>query len=513
MFTARPLASAMAVGALAAAVAAGPTMASAPAFATTVPAAVPQVSVAEQAASWLGSQVSRDGSIPSATTPGTPDLEATANTVLALAAAGNLSQAGAGLDYLKGRVDQYVTVAGSDGPGELALLILGAHALGVDPRSFGGTDLVSRLIATEQTSGPDAGLFGAQDPTYDGAYREGISLASLAAAGVTSGPAIAAAETWLESQQCADGGWTSYVTSSNPCNGDPASFVGPDTNSTAVAMEGLAAEGALSKTAATHALEFLTGAQDADGGWGFEPNAADAPGSTDPDSTALVVQALLAASTSPSDPMFQRGNDNPVSALLSFVVSSGPGQGAFFYPGSGDPDTLATYQAIPAAAGVVFPFVGTSVSAASSPASTTLGTAVTYTATVRAGDASPAGAVTFATGSEPICTAAPVADGTASCTSSAAPAGIDAVTATFSGGPGFGLSSATTTVTVAVAGSTSAPGATTPGSGAIADATTVHTGEPFAGGTPFSAAVGAVGVSLGLIGAFLRRRSRSFRSS
>ena len=75
---------------------------------------------------------------------------------------------------------RYVRVDGSDGPGQLALLILDAHAMGVNPKAFGATDLVSCLLATERTSGTDKVLFGAQDATYDGAYRQGLSLAALA---------------------------------------------------------------------------------------------------------------------------------------------------------------------------------------------------------------------------------------------------------------------------------------------------------------------------------------------
>ena len=130
------------------------------------------------------------------------------------------------------------------------------------------------------------------------------------------------AESWLSAQQCSDGGWTSYVTSTNPCNGKPADFEGPDTNSTALAVEGLEAQHALGATAAAEALHFLTKAQDADGGWGYEPNTAKAPGSTDPDSTALVFQALLALGTPPSTRQAVQAAD-PVAVLDSFQITSG----------------------------------------------------------------------------------------------------------------------------------------------------------------------------------------------
>ena len=347
----------------------GTLTAPATAWAATKPPSLPQAMQAKAAATWLATQVNASGYIPSTTTPGTPDLDATANTVLALASAGaGTGKANAALTYLEGHVSTYVTVSGSDGPGQLALLILDAHALGVAPTSFGGTDLVARLLATERTAGANAGLFGAQAPTFDGAYRQGLSLAALAAAGIRSGAAVMKAESWLSTQQCSDGGWTSYVSSTNPCSGKPANFEGPDTNSTALAVEGLKAQHALGATAAAEALHFLTGAQDADGGWAYEPNTAKAPGSTDPDSTALVFQALLALGTPPSAAVLSRAAD-PVAVLDSFQIASGAGAGALGFPGISGPNLLATYEAVPALAGVTFAYdLGTPVVTLVTPA-------------------------------------------------------------------------------------------------------------------------------------------------
>ena len=342
---------------LAAVIVAGPSMAAA-AAPTSARSVFPPTPAARQGAIWLASQLTPAGYVLSTTSPGQPDLTATANTVLALASAGaDLGGTRAALGFLESHVDPYVTVSGGDGPGQLALLILDAHALGVDPRTFGGTDLVARLLATQRGPGPDAGLFGVQDPTFDGAFRQGLSLAALAAVGMTASAPVAAAEAWLTGQQCPDGGWTSYITVTNPCNGSPATFAGPDTNSTAVAIEGLEAQGALGPAGAAKALSFISGAQDADGGWGFFPNAPGAPGSTDPDSTALVIQAILALGQVPSSALFDRGSANPISALLSFQLTSGADPGAFTLPSTSSPDLLATYQAVPAAAGVIIPFV------------------------------------------------------------------------------------------------------------------------------------------------------------
>ncbi len=339
----------------AAAVVAVPTTA----LAASSSPSLPQPVSARAGATWLAKQLTAKGYIPSPSEPGTADLSATANAILALASA-NVDPTGASkaLSYMETHVDAYVRQDGSDGPGQLALLILDAHALGSSARSFGGSNLVSRLVATQQTSGKDKGLFGtkAQVSGYlAGVYDQGLALSALAGAGVTGGSAITAAESWLHHQQCPDGGWTSYKSKDNPCDGSPADDEGPDTNSTSLAIQGLSAQGDLGAADATKALDFLADAQDSDGGWGYEPNAAGAPGSTDPDSTALVMQAILALGKVPSNALFNE-NADPVSVLESFQVSSGTGAGAFTYPGISGPNTIATYQAVPAVAGVVFPF-------------------------------------------------------------------------------------------------------------------------------------------------------------
>jgi len=346
---------------------AGPTMAQAATAAPSVVASpsFPRPQSAQQGAAWLASQLVPAGYLPSQTVPGTADLSGTANTVLALAAAGvDPTGANAALGYLAGHVDAYVVSGGVDGPGQLALLILDAHALGEDPYAFGGTDLVSRLLATEQTSGPDQGLFGtdAQAANYEaGNYQQGLALAALDAAGVRGTAQTGSAVTWLVDQQCPGGGWTTPDNANNACNGTPANYAGPDTNATALAVQGLAAQGALTAPVSTAALSFLATGQDADAGWSYYPDSVATPQATDPDSTALVIQALGALGTSPVAPEFQVGGSDPVSALVGFQITAGAGAGAFTFPGIAGPNLLATYQAVPAVAGVALPFVASFV--------------------------------------------------------------------------------------------------------------------------------------------------------
>jgi len=356
----RLLASALLGGCVTLAIVAAPATASAVAPAASSQPSIPQVSSAQSGGSWLASQLNSQGYIPSSSDPSQPDLSATANTILALASSGvDPSGARAALSYMENNVNAYVTQDGSDGPAELGLLVLDAHALGADPTSFGGTDLVSRLLATQQTSGTDTGLFGTETQVADysaGVYQQGLALTALAAVGDTGGSQIDEADSWIENEQCPDGGWTSYENADNPCNGSPADYEGPDTNSTSLAIMGLSAEGALGSKDAKSAFSFLLGAQDSDGGWGYEPNAAGAPGTTDPDSTAIVIQAILALGKSPTESDLDGQSANPVAALESFQITSGSGEGAFTYPGLSGANTIATYQAVPAVAGVKFPF-------------------------------------------------------------------------------------------------------------------------------------------------------------
>ncbi len=326
-----------------------------------VPPTLPQATAALGAARWLAGQLTPQGTIDDVT-PGTADLSATAQTVIALGATGvDLNGARAGLAYLKANSQNYISQQGSDGPGQLANLILAAHSLGASPTNFGGTDLVQRLLATEQTSGVNAGRFGtdAQNADFNaGTLDQGLALAALAAADVH---ADAASINWLTSQQCSDGGWTDPDNAATACDPDPIgnAFPNEDTNTTSFAIQGLAAQSALTSPVSTDALGFLTAGQAADGGWNFSPSTTANPETSDPDSTSLVIQALVALGQSPTSPTYQQGSSTPLTALLAFQVTSGPDVGAFFFPGVGSATTgnlLATNQVVPALVGLTLPY-------------------------------------------------------------------------------------------------------------------------------------------------------------
>lgn len=337
---------------------------------------------------WLAAQL--DEQIPMQNFGG-PDWGVTLDAVLGMAATGvGGTQIDAVWAALVAQRDAALSPGGIDNPGRLGRAILLAVALGEDPTSVGaapGADLVARLEATMRTEGPDAGLFGSTSPLYDGAFRQGYALAGLVAAGVT--PDQRAVD-WLLGQQCgpeaAEGAWMSYRSDlSVPCAFDAALFVGPDTNATSAAITGLTAVGAGSD-AVDAALGWLDTVQRPDGGW--EQLAGYG---TDPNSTALVIQALLAAGAD-DDERFADRSASPLGALLSFQLGCDvpeADRGAFTFPNSNDaPNGFATAQAVPAAAGVPVLFepgeiaTGVPTLDCTPPTSTTTTTVPSTTSTV-----------------------------------------------------------------------------------------------------------------------------------
>jgi LPXTG-motif cell wall-anchored protein len=147
--------------------------------------------------------------------------------------------------------------------------------------------------------------------------------------------------------------WTAFrPDTSTPCPAvDPATFTGPDTNSTALAVLGLHAQGVSSGVAS--ALSALAGVRNAGGGWG---DLARADQATDANSTGLVLDAIFSVDGA-ADP-------KGISALLQLQVgcdaATADQGGIAFQPGAGGalvPDQMATVQATPALAEVALPIV------------------------------------------------------------------------------------------------------------------------------------------------------------
>jgi squalene cyclase len=142
---------------------------------------------------------------------------------------------------------------------------------------------------------------------------------------------------------------------------------GEDTNSTALAIQALAAAGEpAGSSAVLKGLNYLDAAQNDDGGFPYSPTS---PWGTDSDanSTAYVVQALLAVGQSPSAARWSTHTQgitptNPISYLLSVQLADG----SFEWQAGSGSNASATRQAIPALLGRPFPLQATDL--ASCPA-------------------------------------------------------------------------------------------------------------------------------------------------
>jgi hypothetical protein len=142
----------------------------------------------------------------------------------------------------------------------------------------------------------------------------------------------------LRAVQGADGGWA--------FDGSTAPGAS-DSNTTALVIQALVAAGRGDDPMVARALAFLSTLLAPDGGFAYGP--AD-PLIADANSTALVLQALIAAGEDPTSPGW---GDAPL-ALARFQTPSG---GLRYMAADEEPNMLATVQAIPAMEGLSLPMV------------------------------------------------------------------------------------------------------------------------------------------------------------
>ncbi|MBN1399188.1 MAG: terpene cyclase/mutase family protein [Anaerolineae bacterium] len=160
--------------------------------------------------------------------------------------------------------------------------------------------------------------------------------------------------TWLRAQQHEDGGWAWGV-------GLPGSEPRSDANSTAMVIETLIASGVASDDPAIQdAVAYLASLQANDGGFVYDPVYGS---DSDADSTALTLQALWAVGIEPSwgwgwartltaTEQISMTVNKPFDRLLDLQL----GNGAFeWQPGFGE-NPYSTMEAIPALARVTFPW-------------------------------------------------------------------------------------------------------------------------------------------------------------
>lgn len=269
-----------------------------------------------KALDYLDSVQNADGGFPTGYAPES-DLSTTADVIVAFVAAGEdpnavLSPDMANPYYFLGQQVEADTVTAA---GQIAKIATAVVAGGKDVTAFGGHNLVDDLLALQDESG----VFGT------GAFEHCLSLIALENAGVELPEG--AVEVAV-SAQAEEGGWGF------------AADQAPDTNTTALCVQALALTG--QADAVDAALAYFESIQNEDGGWPYQ-NPSDYGTDSDANSTALVIQALLAAGEDLA------GWNNPQEWLLSLQNEDG----AFGYQTAvPDSNILATVGAIPALEGV-----------------------------------------------------------------------------------------------------------------------------------------------------------------
>lgn len=290
----------------------------------------------EAAIAWLRAAQEPDGGFSSGVAEGS-DFGTTAEVILAAVAAGQdvstwVTSAGrTPLDYVASQV-----AAGQvSDVGNLSKAIFIATATGQDPRTFGGMNLVSQVLAGQDTA---TGQFG------DTLFKHAYAVLALHNAGE---PVPASAVTLMMTQFTDDGGWALFGGTA------PATA---DTNTTALVMQALVAVG--DTGAAAGALPYLRRMQNADGGFPYQKPSAWGT-ETDANSTAVVLQALDAVGESLGN--WATNGTDPLGALQAlWDEASGGYQWQAAVPGV---NMLATAQAVQAAEGMsltTLPQVGAS---------------------------------------------------------------------------------------------------------------------------------------------------------
>jgi hypothetical protein len=281
------------------------------------------------ASAWLRAQQDPSGGF--AGLSGEVDPGVTIDAVMALYAAKESDPDAAGalaaaVAYLEGDDTGYER----SGTGQAAKLALAAIAGGKDPHDFGGVDLLQAIQAPPTTSvqNPIPGIYG------DDLYDHALALIAFTAAGE------AVPDDALEpfrATQGGDGGWA--------FDGSTESGAA-DSNTTALVIQALAASGLGDDPMVGRGLDYLRTLLAPDGS-GFAYGPAD-PLVADANSTALAVQALIAAGQDPASPEW----GNAAAALAAFQAPDG---GVRYMLSDEEPNLLATLQAIPALAGMPLP--------------------------------------------------------------------------------------------------------------------------------------------------------------
>jgi len=209
--------------------------------------------------------------------------------------------------------------------GQLGKTLRATAAIGADPRTFGGFDL---LAAMDQLYDPQSGWYHSGH-----AFKHALALEGLATLGVT---VPAAAVQALLAEQHLDGGW------GWPIGGEVSDNDTTGRILTALVKSGVdPADGAFES-----ALEFLADRQLPNAGWGGF--LEDSPSNSN--SVALVTEGLLSQGQRLLDPPFAiLSNQGALITPLDALISYQEGSGAFAYTNElPESRLLAVLDAIPA---------------------------------------------------------------------------------------------------------------------------------------------------------------------
>jgi energy-coupling factor transport system substrate-specific component len=279
---------------------------------TAPPAKASDVS---RAASWLVSTQNPDGGF--ATSPGDHSgAEITCWVMLGLAASGhNPLDVARGsktpVDYLRSNLDQIKS------PGDLARTVLALEATGVDPRQFGGENLVSKLLARQRKDGSYEGWPGST----------AFAVIALRTAGATA--SVDKSLDWLREVQGDDGGWGDVPGSPSTADG------------TGAVLQALSP----GSKASQHGLAYLREGQRKGGGFPLGGN-----GEVNSQSTAWAIQGILAAGSNPDS--FRRGG----ASAPEYLSARQQPDGSYRYSESSDQTPVwVTAEALAAAARKPFP--------------------------------------------------------------------------------------------------------------------------------------------------------------
>jgi hypothetical protein len=259
-------------------------LAAAPPRAAAADTVTPSTGAAEVAAGYLIRQLNAPADGAYLTSYGYPDYGLTVDAVLALTAAGvGKDTATAATDYVAANLGSYMSYDTDIYSGSVAKAAFLAEVQGRDATVFGGKDLIATLHSLKDANGQFKDKV--TNPAYEYSNTFGQSFAVLALK--RAGQLPADAVSFLEAQQCTDGGFPMYAEGNNRPAGSPCVS---DADATAMAVQALIAANGVGDPVVAKGLQSLANAQGSTGGLGSTGAQAGANGN----STGLAGQAFLA---------------------------------------------------------------------------------------------------------------------------------------------------------------------------------------------------------------------------